>query len=120
MACSFRSFAQRFFCAREIAGLALAENFRLGRFSGNVPIGTTGRYPESAPVAWRRSAAAQAALNLGALARRGHERRLGTAMHPRNVRRILHGLLDAAQPPRILFHDLRHSFHDLRHSAASY
>jgi integrase len=43
------------------------------------------------------------------LARRGHERRLGTALHPRNVRRILHGLLDAAQLPRIRFHDLRHS-----------
>jgi integrase len=31
------------------------------------------------------------------------------AGHPRNVRRILHVLLDAAQLPRIRFHDLRHS-----------
>jgi hypothetical protein len=34
--------AHRTFCAFEIAALAFAENFRFGRFSDSVPIGTTG------------------------------------------------------------------------------
>lgn len=42
-------------------------------------------------------------------ARRGKGRRLGTALHPRNVLRILHALLAAADLPRARFHDLRHS-----------
>jgi len=43
------------------------------------------------------------------LARRGKGRQLGTALHPRNVLRILHALLTAAGLPRMRFHDLRHS-----------
>jgi integrase len=43
------------------------------------------------------------------LARRGKARRLGTALHPRNVLRLLHALLQAAKLPRMRFHDLRHS-----------
>ena len=51
---SLFSFAHRCFCAREIAALALADSFRRGRFSGRVPIGTTGcggvsRYAELQP-----------------------------------------------------------------------
>lgn len=43
------------------------------------------------------------------LAHRGKARKLGTAVHPRNVLRILHALLKAADLPRMRFHDLRHS-----------
>ena len=39
---SRRSFAHRFFWAREIAARALADSFRRRRFPGSVPIGTTG------------------------------------------------------------------------------
>jgi integrase len=43
--------------------------------------------------------------------RRGRPRKVGAGLHPRNVLRVLHGLLDAAEPtlPRLRFHDLRHS-----------
>lgn len=34
---------------------------------------------------------------------------VGTGLHPRNVLRVLHGLLKAAELPRVRFHDLRHS-----------
>jgi integrase len=42
---------------------------------------------------------------------RGEKRRQGTGLHPRNVVRVLHALLDGAEPklPRVRFHDLRHS-----------
>ena len=40
---------------------------------------------------------------------RGRDRRVGAALHPRNVLRTLHTLLDAAKLPRVRFHDLRHS-----------
>lgn len=42
---------------------------------------------------------------------RGDKRKRGTGLHPRNVVRVLHGLLDTADPklPRLRFHDLRHS-----------
>ena len=43
------------------------------------------------------------------IARRGAGRRLGTGLQPRNVLRTLHGLLKAAELPRVRFHDLRHS-----------
>jgi integrase len=43
------------------------------------------------------------------IGRRGAGRRLGTALHPRNVLRTLHALLEAADLPRVRFHDLRHS-----------
>ena len=43
------------------------------------------------------------------IARRGVGRRLGTGLQPRNVLRTLHGLLKAAELPRVRFHDLRHS-----------
>jgi len=36
-------------------------------------------------------------------------KKVGTALEPRNVLRVLHGLLDAAKLPRVRFHDLRHS-----------
>jgi integrase len=42
-------------------------------------------------------------------ARRGAGRKIGVALHPRNVLRTLHMLLDAAELPRVRFHDLRHS-----------
>lgn len=44
-------------------------------------------------------------------ARRGAGRKVGAGLQPRNVLRLLHGLLDAAEPklPRMRFHDLRHS-----------
>jgi integrase len=40
---------------------------------------------------------------------RGKDRKVGKALHPRNVLRTLHDLLAAAQLPRRRFHDLRHS-----------
>lgn len=43
------------------------------------------------------------------VARRGAGRQLGTPLHPRNVLRMLHELLEAAGLPRVRFHDLRHS-----------
>jgi integrase len=42
-------------------------------------------------------------------ARRGKGRKVGAAWHPRNVLRVLHGLLADADVPRARFHDLRHS-----------
>jgi integrase len=44
-------------------------------------------------------------------ARRGKDRKVGTGLHPRNVLRVLHTLLDGAEPKirRCRFHDLRHS-----------
>jgi integrase len=44
-------------------------------------------------------------------AKRGDERMIGTPLHPRNVLRIFHGLLETTEPkiPKIRFHDLRHS-----------
>lgn len=42
-------------------------------------------------------------------ARRGKGRKIGTGLHPRNVVRVLHALLAAANLPRVRFHDLRHS-----------
>lgn len=41
--------------------------------------------------------------------RRGAGGRLGTGLHPRNVLRLLHRLLDKAGLPHVRFHDLRHS-----------
>lgn len=43
------------------------------------------------------------------IGRRGVGRQLGTPLHPRNVLRILHDLLDEAGLQRARFHDLRHS-----------
>ena len=40
---------------------------------------------------------------------RGKGRKVGAALHPRNVLRVLHNLLDAADLPRVRFHDLRHT-----------
>lgn len=40
---------------------------------------------------------------------RGAGRQLGTPLHPRNVLRLLHELLERAELPLIRFHDLRHS-----------
>jgi integrase len=40
---------------------------------------------------------------------RGQGRKVGTGPHPRNVLRVLYDLLDAAELPRVRFHDLRHS-----------
>jgi len=42
---------------------------------------------------------------------RGQAMKVGAPLHPRNVRRVLEGLLDAADPklPQVRFHDLRHS-----------
>ncbi len=34
---------------------------------------------------------------------------MGTGLHPRNVLRVLHGLLKDAKLPRVRFHDLRHT-----------
>jgi len=44
-------------------------------------------------------------------ARRGNGRKVGAGLQPRNVLRVLHDLLEAAEPklPRMRFHDLRHS-----------
>lgn len=42
-------------------------------------------------------------------ARRGMGRKVGVGLHPRNVLRTLHAILDAAKLPRVRFHDLRHS-----------
>ncbi|HUE89212.1 MAG TPA: tyrosine-type recombinase/integrase [Vicinamibacterales bacterium] len=41
----------------------------------------------------------------------GHRkgRKVGTGLHPRNVLRVLHALLETATLPRVRFHDLRHS-----------
>jgi integrase len=41
--------------------------------------------------------------------RKGRQRKPGAPLHPRNVLRTLHRLLDGAQLPRRRFHDLRHS-----------
>jgi integrase len=41
--------------------------------------------------------------------RRGKGRKLGTALHPRNVLRTLHAIMVAADLPLMRFHDLRHS-----------
>jgi integrase len=35
--------------------------------------------------------------------------KVGAGLHPRNVVRVLHALLDSAKLPRVRFHDLRHS-----------
>lgn len=40
---------------------------------------------------------------------KGLDRRVGAPLHPRNVSRVLAGLLTAAALPHIRFHDLRHS-----------
>ena len=42
---------------------------------------------------------------------KGRGIKVGAPLHPRNVLRTLHGLLDSAEPklPRVRFHDLRHS-----------
>jgi integrase len=40
---------------------------------------------------------------------RGTARQVGTALHPRNVLRTLHTLLETAGLPRVRFHDLGHS-----------
>ena len=42
---------------------------------------------------------------------KGERLKVGAGLHPRNVLRVLHRLLNAAEPklPRIRFHDLRHS-----------
>ena len=42
-------------------------------------------------------------------AKRGKGRKVGTALHPGNVLRTLHEMLQAAGLPRMRFHDLRHS-----------
>jgi integrase len=42
-------------------------------------------------------------------ASRGKGRKVGTGLHPRNVLRTLHALLETANLPRVRFHDLRHS-----------
>jgi integrase len=42
-------------------------------------------------------------------AKRGAGRTVGGGLHPRNVLRTLHALLEAAELPRARFHDLRHS-----------
>lgn len=40
---------------------------------------------------------------------KGERLKVGAGLHPRNVLRVLYGLLDAAELPRVRFHDLRHS-----------
>ncbi len=40
---------------------------------------------------------------------KGRAMKVGAGLHPRNVLRTLHALLEAAALPRIRFHDLRHS-----------
>jgi integrase len=42
-------------------------------------------------------------------ARRGNNRKVGRGLHPRNVGRVLDGILNAAKLPHVRFHDLRHS-----------
>lgn len=39
---------------------------------------------------------------------KGEKTKVGAALHPRNVLRVLHGLLDDVDLPRQRFHDLRH------------
>ena len=41
--------------------------------------------------------------------RRQARPKVGSPLHPRNVLRTLHRLLEAADLPRVRFHDLRHS-----------
>jgi integrase len=40
---------------------------------------------------------------------KGEHLRVGAGLHPRNVLRVLHRLLEEAKLPRARFHDLRHS-----------
>lgn len=40
---------------------------------------------------------------------KGRNRKVGAALHPRNVTRVLEGILTAANLPHTRFHDLRHS-----------
>jgi integrase len=40
---------------------------------------------------------------------KGRGMAVGAGLHPRNVLRVLHHLLDAAELPHVRFHDLRHS-----------
>ena len=40
---------------------------------------------------------------------KGEHLSVGAGLHPRNVLRVLHALLSAANLPRVRFHDLRHS-----------
>lgn len=42
---------------------------------------------------------------------KGEKLKVGAALHPRNVTRVLHALLEVTEPklPRVRFHDLRHS-----------
>jgi len=40
---------------------------------------------------------------------KGEHLQVGAGLHPRNVLRVLHRLLDDAKLPRVRFHDLRHS-----------
>jgi integrase len=40
---------------------------------------------------------------------KGRGLKVGAALHPRNVLRVLHSLLETADLPRMRFHDLRHS-----------
>lgn len=40
---------------------------------------------------------------------KGLRTRVGAGLHPRNVLRALHALLEAAKVPKVRFHDLRHS-----------
>jgi integrase len=40
---------------------------------------------------------------------RGPGERVGAPLHPRNILRMLHMLLERASLPRLRFHDLRHS-----------
>ena len=39
----------------------------------------------------------------------GKDRKVGAGLHPRNVLRLLHTLLEASGLPQVRFHDLRHS-----------
>ena len=40
---------------------------------------------------------------------KGEHLKVGAGLHPRNVLRTLHALLEQAKLPRVRFHDLRHS-----------
>lgn len=40
---------------------------------------------------------------------KGEHLQVGAGLHPRNVLRVLHALLESAKLPRVRFHDLRHS-----------
>lgn len=40
---------------------------------------------------------------------KGRDKQVGAGLHPRNVTRVLDGLLTAAKLPHVRFHDLRHS-----------